>query len=105
MLANKLMFTMDDREYDTLLDEFDVILKQMDLIGKIENIKLKTVLYNVNLDSLDKVYNKFNKDIIAAMKSKDQLRLTVLRMVKGAMQLDSINNKKEIEKDHYVSIY
>ena len=42
---------------------------------------------------------KFNKDIIAAMKSKDQLRLTVLRMVKGAMQLDSINNKKEINDE------
>ena len=39
MLANKLMFTMDDREYDTLLEEFDMILKQMDLIGKIDGIE------------------------------------------------------------------
>lgn len=39
MLANKLMFTMDDSEYDTLLDEFDTILKQMDLIGKIDGIE------------------------------------------------------------------
>lgn len=39
MLANKLMFTMEDSEYDTLLDEFDIILKQMDLIGKIEGIE------------------------------------------------------------------
>jgi len=42
---------------------------------------------------------KFNKDIIAAMKEKDQLRLTVLRMVKGAMQLESINNKKEVDDE------
>lgn len=42
---------------------------------------------------------KFNKDIIAAMKSKDAVRLTVLRMVKGTMQLESINNKKEINDD------
>ncbi len=42
---------------------------------------------------------KFNQDIIAAMKSKDQMRLTVLRMVKGTMQLESINNKKEINDD------
>lgn len=41
----------------------------------------------------------FNKDIIEAMKSKDQLRLTVLRMVKGAMQLESINNKKEVNDE------
>ena len=39
MLANKLMFTMEDSEYNTLLDEFDIILKQMDLIGKIEGIE------------------------------------------------------------------
>lgn len=42
---------------------------------------------------------KFNKDIIEAMKSKNQLRLTVLRMVKGAMQLESINNKKDINDE------
>lgn len=36
--ANKLMFDMDDNEYKTLQEEFDVILKQMDLIGKIDGI-------------------------------------------------------------------
>ena len=39
MLANKLMFTMEESEYDTLLDEFDTMIKQMDLIGKIEGIE------------------------------------------------------------------
>ena len=38
MLAEKLMFTMEDSEYETLLDEFDVIIKQMDLIGNIDGI-------------------------------------------------------------------
>jgi aspartyl-tRNA(Asn)/glutamyl-tRNA(Gln) amidotransferase subunit C len=37
--ARKLMFEMDEEEYETLEDEFEVILKQMDLIGKIEGIK------------------------------------------------------------------
>ena len=36
--ANKLMFDMDDEEYTTLQEEFDIILKQMDLIGNIPNI-------------------------------------------------------------------
>ncbi len=36
--ANKLMFDMKDEEYKTLQEEFDTILKQMDLIGKIDNI-------------------------------------------------------------------
>jgi len=39
MLANKLMFTMEDCEYDTLLEEFDTMIKQMDLIGKIDGIE------------------------------------------------------------------
>lgn len=42
---------------------------------------------------------KFNQDIIGAMKAKDTVRLTVLRMVKGAMQLESINNKKEVNEE------
>ena len=39
MLANKLMFTMEDSEYDTLLEEFDIMIKQMDLIGMINGIE------------------------------------------------------------------
>lgn len=37
--ANKLMFDMEDSEYQTLQEEFDTILKQMDLIGQIKDIK------------------------------------------------------------------
>ena len=37
--ANKLMFDMDDSEYETLQEEFDVILKQMELIGQIDSIE------------------------------------------------------------------
>ena len=37
--ASKLMFDMNDSEYETLEKEFEIILKQMDLIGKIKNIK------------------------------------------------------------------
>lgn len=36
--ARLLMFEMKEEEYTTLQEEFDVILKQMDLIGNIENI-------------------------------------------------------------------
>lgn len=36
--AEKLMFRMSDSEYDTLLEEFDIILNQMELIGRIEGI-------------------------------------------------------------------
>ena len=52
-LANKLMFTMDDCEYDTLAQEFDIILKQMDLIGKIDGIdKVEPLIYPFPLDNV-----------------------------------------------------
>lgn len=37
--ANKLMFEMSDDEYDTLLNEFDIILGQMEFIGNIKDIE------------------------------------------------------------------
>ena len=37
--ASKLMFDMNEDEYETLEEEFEIILKQMDLIGEISNIK------------------------------------------------------------------
>ncbi|MBP3840783.1 MAG: Asp-tRNA(Asn)/Glu-tRNA(Gln) amidotransferase subunit GatC [Bacilli bacterium] len=37
--ASKLMFDMEDSEYETLAEEFKILLKQMDVIGNIENIK------------------------------------------------------------------
>ena len=39
VLANKLMFTMEDSEYDKLAEEFEIMIKQMDLIGEIKGIE------------------------------------------------------------------
>lgn len=36
--ANKLMFDMSDEQYETLLKEFDVIIKQMELISEIAGV-------------------------------------------------------------------
>lgn len=53
MLANKLMFTMNDSEYETLLEEFDIMIKQMDLIGKIEGIEnIEPMVYPFELSDL-----------------------------------------------------
>lgn len=38
--ASNLMFNMSDEEYNTLLDEFEIILNQMDLIDKIDGIDM-----------------------------------------------------------------
>ena len=69
MLANKLMFTMEDSEYDTLLGEFDAMIKQMDLIGKIEGIEdVEPMVYPFELSDVclreDKVLDELEIDEI-----------------------------------------
>jgi len=43
-------------------------------------------------------------DLISAMKSKDKEKLSVLRMIKGAMQLEEINVKHELNDEEVVRI-
>lgn len=50
-------------------------------------------------DEIMDLFEKFNKDMVTAMKEQDKERLTVLRMVKGAMQLEHINAKKEMNEE------
>ena len=47
---------------------------------------------------------KFNNDLINAMKEKDKVRLNTLRSVKGAKQLEVINNKKEDNDELLLSV-
>jgi len=37
--AKRLLFDMSEAEYDTLLSEFDIIVKQMNIIGTIEGVE------------------------------------------------------------------
>ena len=54
MLANKLMFTMNESEYDTLNEEFDTILKQMNLIGNIKGIEnVEPMVYPLPLSNVN----------------------------------------------------
>ena len=36
--ANNLLFDMSDEQYQTLLNEFDIIQQQMEIIGTLKNI-------------------------------------------------------------------
>lgn len=36
--STRLLFVMTDTQYDVLIHEFDILLKQMALIGKIEGV-------------------------------------------------------------------
>jgi len=43
-------------------------------------------------------------DLVAAMKSQDKETLSVLRMVKGAIQLEEINKKSELSDEDFIGV-
>ena len=47
---------------------------------------------------------KINNDMITYMKSKDGFSLGVIRMVKGAIQLEKINKKRDLTDDEVISV-
>lgn len=48
--------------------------------------------------------DKILKDMVAAMKSQDKVRLSVLRMVKGAIQLEEINKKSNLTDEDVIGV-
>ena len=47
---------------------------------------------------------QISKDMIDAMKNKDSFTLGVIRMAKGAIQLESINKKEDLTDEDVVSV-
>ena len=47
---------------------------------------------------------RINNDLKEAMKSKDSFRLSVIRMVKGAMQLAKPNPREELTDDDVITV-
>ena len=43
-------------------------------------------------------------DLVTAMKNKDKETLSVLRMVKGAIQLEEINKKSELTDEDFIGV-
>ena len=48
--------------------------------------------------------NNLLNDLTLAMKNQDKEKLSVLRMVKGAMQLEEINKKHELTDDEFIAV-
>jgi len=48
--------------------------------------------------------NKLLNDLVLAMKNQDKETLSVLRMVKGAIQLEEINLKHELTDDEFIGV-
>lgn len=85
--AKKLMFDMEETEYDTLQQEFEIILKQMDLISKIDNIStVDPMTYPFELTFVrlreDEVNNTLTtKDILLNAKDVEKNQIKVPKVV------------------------
>ncbi len=50
------------------------------------------------------MFNKINEDLKNALKSGDKFKLSVLRMIKSALQLEQINKKDELNDDDVITV-
>lgn len=50
------------------------------------------------------MFEQINNDIMAALKSGDKFKLSVLRMMKSALQLEKTNSKKELTDEVVISV-
>ena len=50
------------------------------------------------------ILEQLSKDMIVSMKNKDSFSLGVIRMAKGAIQLEAINKKQELTDDDMVAV-
>lgn len=48
--------------------------------------------------------NQIIEDLKTAMKNKDKEKLMVIRMLKGAIQMEELNTKKELSDDEVINI-
>ena len=88
-LAKKLMFKMNEEEYQTLESEFDIILKQMEYIDQIdgiENVNPMTFPFDLELDDNDLREDICNNeidfnDMVINVKDYDDNRVKVPKVV------------------------
>lgn len=50
------------------------------------------------------MYNQINEDLKNSLKSGDKFKLSVLRMLKSALQLEQINKKSELTDEDVVTV-
>ena len=50
------------------------------------------------------MFEQINEDLKTALKSGDKFKLSVLRMLKSALQLDAINKKSELTDEDVISV-
>jgi len=84
--ANSLMFDMKDSEYQTLLDEFDFIIKQMELISDIPGVDDATPMtfpYPIYA-------NELREDVAGTPLKRDEALKNAQEVVDGQIRLPKV---------------
>ena len=84
--ANKLMFDMSEEQYQNLLNEFDIILSQMELISEIEgvdDVEPMTFPYEVTTDYL-------REDVASSPLSKEDALKNAKDVVDGQISIPRV---------------
>lgn len=84
--ANKLMFDMSEEQYNHLLNEFDVIVSQMDLIGKIEGVDNATPM----TFPFDVTSTKLREDVATTPLERDVALKNAKDVVDGQIRLPRV---------------
>ncbi len=50
------------------------------------------------------MFSKINEDLVTALKAGDKFKLSVLRLVKSAVQNESINKKQELTDEEVIAV-
>jgi len=80
------------------------VLKTLKNVVEIIGTNIVPFLYILKRGGKMRLVEQLNNDMIEAMKSKDKNRLTVIRMVKAAMQQENIDRKKEINSELVIDV-
>ena len=86
MAANKLMFDMSEEQYNHLLNEFDVIVSQMTLIGKIEGVDNATPM----TFPFDVTSTKLREDVATTPLDRDVALRNAKDVVDGQIRLPRV---------------
>lgn len=84
--ANNLMFDMSDEQYDTLLEEFDVITKQMELVSRIKGVDETTPM----TFPFDQKSTYLRKDEVKTPLSKQEALKNADDVVDGYIRLPKV---------------
>ena len=84
--ANKLMFKLTDAELETLVKEFDIIVKQMELIGEIpgvDDVEPMTFPFECVVDYL-------REDVASTPIERDEILRNAKDVVDGQIRLPKV---------------